>query len=186
MGCGHHSDPSAAIRAQQQQQQLASQQAVAGINKAFQGFNEPFYQNVSNSYLQQALPQLQTQFQDAAKNLTFQQARQGFKPGSTPATTQAAMLSGQQAQAQSALGQQATDEANKMRTQVAQEQQALIGQAGTALDPQALIQQAMTTAAGTAGPLTFAPIGQALGNLGQMYATNGNANMYNDYVNQYL
>lgn len=184
MGCGAK-NPAGDIRAQQKRQQRATEQAVAGIDKAFSGFNEPFYNKVTNSYLQFALPELQRQYQRAQGNMTFNLAGQGLGQSSA-AQRAAADLSGAQSRAQTQVGQSAVDEANRLRQQIGQERAGLISQAQGAQYPGALTQQALATAATTQAPSTFAPLGQMFSGLGNVWLANRQANMYNQFAQDYL
>lgn len=185
MGCGSHKDPTAALQQQQRQNQAALNQSLAGIDKAFMGFNEPFYNNVRNSYLQYQLPALQNQYQQAKDAMTYGLASRGLGQSSA-AERAAAGLSSQQSAARSSLAGSATDAENAMRQQIAQEKAQLYGQAQNAQFPGQMVQQALTTAATTQAPSTFAPLGQMFGNIGTMWLANKQANLANQYANQYL
>lgn len=185
MGCGSTSNPATGIQASQQQQAALTNQSVNQINQAFAGFNPQFYQGVQDSYMNYAMPQLQQQYQGANQALGYKLANQGLMNSSAADQAKNA-LSGQMAQAQQQVGNQAVGQVNTMKQTVGQEQSNLIGQAQTASDPAALGTQALAVAAGTNAPSTFAPIGSMFNNFATQYLGQQNANTYNNFANAYL
>jgi hypothetical protein len=79
-------DNSAAIAQQQEaQRQARITQGQQGIDAAFAGFDDPFYQDYTNKYTGYYMPQLDDQYSDAVKRLTLQLAQSGNLTGSVGA-----------------------------------------------------------------------------------------------------
>jgi hypothetical protein len=185
MGCGHHSNPADAIRQQQMQQQAATDAAVQGINKAFQPFDKSYYDKISQSYLNYALPQLADQMRQSQQQLGYRFGRGGLLDSSV-AQKGKAELGKEAAAGQSQIAGAAQQQANQFQQQIENQRANLIGQAQQASSPGTLSQQAQQIALGTQAPSTFAPLGNMFSQLGNMYLANQMNNQYNQYANQYL
>jgi hypothetical protein len=185
MGCGGSSDPSSYARQQQQQQEKWTNQAVAGIDKSFSGFNPAFYSGIGQAYQNYALPQVQQQYQQNANQLGYKLAGQGLQ-NSSVAQTAGNALQGAMSQAQQQVGNEAVSQQNAMKKSIADEQAQLYSQAQSTTNPTALIQQSLNQASATAAPSTFAPIGNMFNQFGQLYLAGQNANMYNTLAQNYL
>jgi hypothetical protein len=173
------SNSSDALAQQQAQQEANTNQAVSGINKAFSGFTPQFFNNVNQSYQGYALPQLQQQYQQTQNQLGFKLADQGIYGKNSVSQG----LNNQLQQANTTntqnIAQQGLANAQQLQQQVGQEQSNLIGQAQTATNPQALSQQAISTAAEFGAPSSFQPIGSLFNNFAQQYLGQQNAGTYN-------
>jgi hypothetical protein len=179
MGCGSSSSSNAnAIQQQQLQQQANTDKAIAGVNSAFAGFDPAFYQKVQDSYTNWALPQLQTQYQNANNSLGYKLAGQGLLDSSAATQGQNA-LSAAMTQNQNQIANNAVGQSQALQQTVGQEKSNLIGQAQTATDPSSFAQSAAAMAAGTQAPSTFAPLGSMFTSFGDQYLANQNASSYN-------
>lgn len=86
MGKGGKGGGSEAKQARQDEEkrQKKVRQGTAKINSIFDGqFNDDFYRNRRDSYATYATPQLDTQYSDANKELTYSLARSGLLDSST-------------------------------------------------------------------------------------------------------
>jgi hypothetical protein len=179
MGCGGGAtDPSVALNKQQVTQENNTNQAIAGVNSAFAGFDPAFYQKVQDSYTNWALPQLQNQYQTANSSLGYKLAGQGLLDSSAATQGQNA-LSSAMTQNQNQIANNAVAQSQALQQTVGQEKSNLIGQAQTATDPSSFAQSATAMAAGTQAPSTFAPLGSMFANFGNQYLANQNSNSYN-------
>ena len=79
-------DNSAAIARQQEaERQARITQGQTGIDEAFTGFNDDFYNKYNTDYTSYYAPQLDDQYSDAVKRLTLQLAQTGNLTGSVGA-----------------------------------------------------------------------------------------------------
>lgn len=178
MGCGGNSSGADQLRAQQQQQQQWTNQAVGNINQAFSGFTPQFYQGIGNQYMNWALPQLTNQYQQTGQQLGAKLANQGISK-SSGAQNAWNQLQNTNSLNQQQIASQAQQQSNQLRQQVGQEQANLIGQAQTATNPQAIGQQATEAALSFGAPSAFQPLGNMFGNFANLYLANNLANTYN-------
>jgi hypothetical protein len=80
-------DNSAQIaRAEEAKRQARIAEGQTGIDTAFTGFNDEFYDKYNNDYTGYYAPQLDDQYSDAVKRLTLQLAQSGNLTGSVGAT----------------------------------------------------------------------------------------------------
>lgn len=184
MACGSSSAGEAAA-AQMEKQQKWTDQATQGINQAFSGFTPQFYKGIGQAYQNFAMPQLQQQYSNIANNLGFKMANQGLLNSSVNQNAQN-QLAHTMSQAQTQLGNQAVGQENQLRSQVNQQQSNLLGQAASTNAPGNLINSALSQAQTAQAPSTFQPIGQMFNTFAQDYLGAQNANMYNQFANQYL
>lgn len=79
-------DNSAAIaKAEEAKRQARITEGQQGIDQAFAGFDDPFYQGYQTQYMDYYNPQIDDQYKDAVKRLTLQLAQTGNLTGSTGA-----------------------------------------------------------------------------------------------------
>lgn len=180
MGLGG-SDSAAAAAGQLAQQQALIKKSVGGINDAFKGFDDAFYQKRANDYTAYALPQLNQQFQDIGKNLDYRLADAGLNASSAGQQARGALDKNYALKKQSVVdtGQQ---QAQQLQQQVQGQKNQLISEAQTAADPSQVAASAIGTASGFTAPSTFAPLGQLFGDFSNVYL----ANQYAKSVQPYL
>jgi hypothetical protein len=187
MGCGSSSDSSAALQQQQQQQETNTNTAVNAVNSAFAGFDSAYYQKVQDSYNKWALPQLQTQYQNANNSLGYKLAGQGLL-NSSAATQGQNALSAAMTQNQNTIANNAVTQSQNLQQTVGQEKANLIGQAQSATSPSSLGQSAIADASSIQAPSTFSALGSMFSDFGNQYLASSNTNTYNQlakYLSNY-
>lgn len=177
MGCGA-TDTGSQLRAQQQQQQQLTEQAVSNINSAFAGFTPQFYQGATSAYRNWAVPQLQQQYQQTQNQLQAKLANQGLGKSSIAQDLSNQLQTAQQ-QAQEQIASQGLSQSQQLQQQVAQEKSNLIGQAQSATDPLAVSKQATAAAGSLQLPSSFQPLGNLFQNFSNLYLGQQLANTYN-------
>ena len=185
MGCGSSSNVGDQAAAQAAQQQQAITQGQGEIAQAFSGFTPAFYAGVGTAYQNQALPQLQQQYQQASTGLGAKLADQGLGQSSVAQQGFGALGTAMQ-QGQSQIGAEALTQEQQLEQQVQSQQNALNQQLLSSTVPQDMSVAALNAASSIQAPSTFAPIGNLLGNFSQQYLGATNASTYNQYAGNYL
>jgi hypothetical protein len=162
----------------QQQQTAALNQGGANIQKAYQGFTPQFYQGVSNAYIDQANPQLASQYRATGQNLDYNLADRGIT-NSSAAQNLGSSLQSALAQGQQQVANQGQQAAQNLQQQVANQESQLYGELQTSQNPSAIGQSAANLAAQTAAPSTFAPVGNLFSNWSNLYLANQANNLAN-------
>jgi hypothetical protein len=187
MGCGSSSDSSSALQQQNQQQETNTNKAVDSVNSAFSGFNDAYYQKVQDSYNKWALPQLQTQYQEANNSLGYKLAGQGLL-NSSAATQGQNALSAAMTQNQNTIANNAVQQSQNLQQTVGQEKSNLIGQAQSATNPSSFAQSATAEASSIQAPSTYTALGSMFSDFSNQYLTSSNTNTYNQlakYLSNY-
>lgn len=167
------------------QQQMADLQKRVAAGKLFGGketsggFDNAFYDKRKQDYLNFGIPQLAYQQKAAQKALSFSLARQGILHSG------AAEQAGRDLSRQSGLGlqqvtDQATEQANTLRSNVEQERSRLINQLNATGDPNIASQQAVAAASTLRLPSTFAPIGNLFSDLTNQYVNKNLMGIWNN------
>ena len=137
-----------AARAAESERQAKIAQATSGINKQFEGFDEPYFKNIADSYRAFQQPLLTEQLDVARKKLPMRFA----STGSSAYQREAANLEQQQ------IISQGEDFANQQRSNVENNRSDLIGQANSGTDATAAATQAMARSAALSKAPSFSPI----------------------------
>lgn len=152
-------DDSAAIAQQQEASRQANvQTGINTINTAFTPFDSSYYDGIKNAYLSYEQPQLNDQFDQAQRSLSYALDRAGTANSSAGAY-QTGLLQTAYDRSNADLTNQAQDQANSQQAAVATEKNNLLNLNTTAADPSS------TEAATTAGiqtiqtPQSFSPLG---------------------------
>lgn len=153
---------------QEQKRQNLIRQGTKSINQSFAGFTPQFYDKARQAYLDFALPQFATQYQDTKSQIGFGLANRGISTGSA-AKKQWSDLARQTSVGQQAIADQATGVAQGLQKDVAASKNDLLNMLYQTADPAGAATQATSTAAGFQIPSTFAPI----------------ANQFSGLINQY-
>ena len=128
-------DNSAEIARQEEaKRQARIAQGQQGIDQAFAGFNDDFYNKYQTDYTSYYDPQLNDQYTDAVKRLTLQLAQTGNLTGSTGATQLADLKKYYDTQKLS-LTNQAMDATNTLRGNIDQRKSQLYADNRAAADP---------------------------------------------------
>jgi hypothetical protein len=174
-------DNSAAIA---QQQEAARQARIAegqtGIDQAFTGFNDDFYNNYNQQYTGYYAPQLDDQYKDAVKRLTLQLAQSGNLTGSVGAT-QLADLQKNYDQQKLAITNQGNAATQALRANIDQRKSQLYADNRAAADPGAASAAASSAAVALQPTAPSSPLANVFGdffnNLGNVAAIS-NARKY--------
>lgn len=172
-GGGGDSGAAAAAKAEKQRQ-AAITQGTQSIDQAFAGFNPDFYTGQSTAYSNYALPQLDTQYADAKKQLAFALERSGLS-ASTAGADQQRKLEEQYAGYKTDVANNATNYAQKSQSDIENSRANLISQLNATEDPTAASTNALRIAQEQTAPPAFDPVGQFAFNISQGLA-NQNAN----------
>jgi|ThiBiot_500_plan_1041544.scaffolds.fasta_scaffold11154_2 hypothetical protein len=134
------------------------------INNLFDTqFNDDFYSGRGKAYLDYVNPQLDDQYAEARKQLTYALDRAGTLD-STARTSKEAELQKEYDNLKRAFGDKALDYSNTARNNVEGARSNLIGMLNSTGDQQGAINAATGRAAALTAPDTFDPIGQLFAN----------------------
>lgn len=122
------------------------------------GFDEPFYEGRKQAYLDYANPQVDTQYQDAVKNLTFALGRNGLLDSSVRADKSGKLQQSYDTQRQG-VADKALDYETQARNQVEQARQNLISTLNVTGDASGAANSAITQAKTLQAAPAFDPIG---------------------------
>jgi hypothetical protein len=137
-------------------------------NQTFTGFQPSFYNQRATDYVNYALPQLATQYQNTKNSLGFGLANRGLFGGSA-SDRQMSELDRETGQAKQQIADTGQNQANALQQQVASAKQNAITQLYQTADPSRATATAIDSAAQFRLPSSFAPL----------------ANMFSSLLNQY-
>ena len=129
-------------RLAEQEKQTADNEALrkstvegnrGAVDTAFGGFDDPYFNSIAQTYSDYYMPQLDTQYEDAAKQLKFKLARQGISNSTTAGDEQAKMQGVYDIQ-KGAIANNAKDSARQARESVAAAKNQLLNYADSAAD----------------------------------------------------
>lgn len=163
--------------AENQRQQLINQGMVS-INKAYGGYNQDFYNQRAQSYVNFAMPQLATQAQATQSAIGFGLANRGLFGGSSQAKKANQDFSRQYGQAEQQISDTGRGQAQALQQQIEGSRNTAINQLYQSADPAAATRQATSTAAGYQIPQPFVPISNMFSNLINQYYYNQLLNAY--------
>lgn len=163
----------AEARAAEERRQANIRAGVNNVNNAFGQFNDQFYADKSQNYLNYYLPQVEKQYNEARQNTLFQLARQGLTDSSAGAKVFADLATDYGNQRQS-IQSGANNYVQQAKAAVEAQRNSLINQATATADPTAAANAAtnavgslqMIQPTGGYSPLTglFSTFSGALGN----------------------
>ncbi len=170
--CGPKKDKSAQIAAEQQAQREATRRAnimqgTQAIDEALSPFNDEYFTGRQTAYVENAMPSLDQQFQDAQKQLVYALSRGGLLQSSEAANRQR-QLNEERARYERDIQNAAAAFANEGRTDLENTRSSLLSQLNATEDPSA----AATAAANKAALLNAPPTFDSLGNFVFNTATN--------------
>jgi hypothetical protein len=131
------------------------------IASAFGQFDDGFYNTRQQSYMDYALPQLDTQYQDAIRGLTASLARSG-NLNSSLRGEQMANLQSQYDQQKLSIADQARSYGDQARSAVEQARARLMESNANLADPGQIRTQAAAEASGISANPTYQSLGQLL------------------------
>lgn len=141
------------------------------IDSAFSGFNDDYFNQVSNAYKNYAQPQLDDQYTAAKKNITYALARNGTT-NSSIAGDEFGQLAKQYATNESGIAGTADDYANNQRQTVASNKNDVTNQLISSGDADAANTAAISAAKSIAIPASFSPLGNLFTNVSALAAQN--------------
>lgn len=153
---------------QEKQRQERITTGTGSINKAFEGFNDDFYNQRASAYQKFALPELSHQYQQTRNQLVFNLANRGLLKGGA-ANQQWNELSRTMAQGRQQIADSGLAQSQDLRRSVEGQKDTLLGNLYQSADPASAAAGATSAAASFATPSTFAPIGNMFGNIAQQY-----------------
>lgn len=155
-------DPAEEARKAEQKRQGSIRQGMGGIDAAFGQFDDNFFNQRRDAYMNYALPQLNDQYASARKNLIYALSRNGNLQSTAGAERMGALKKQYDAQSL-AVKSQADQIANQTRSDVENSRSDIVSQLEASADPGA----ASTAALNRARLLTAAPAFSPLGALFQ-------------------
>lgn len=164
----------ATARAEEQARQQAIREGTASIDSVFGGqFTPDFYTKRNKAFLDYATPQLEDQYKDAQKQLTFSLDRAGLLDSSTRGQKFGELQKLYDTNKQQ-VGDQALSYENQARGSVEGARSELISALNMSGDAQGTANQALSRAQSLSAPQQFSPLSQLFasftGALGQQAA----------------
>lgn len=174
-GGGGGDGGAAEARAREEQRQARIRAGMRQIDKAFSGFDDAFFDSRAQGYRDYALPQLEEQWTNTLRDLTYALSRSGMLNSSVAAEKQAEakrMYDRYKQQIES----QAANYAAQARGDVERNRGDLVAQLNATADPTAAANAAMARAQSLTAMPAFSPLGQLFADftegLGRYQATN--------------
>lgn len=165
-------DNSAEIARQEEAaRQARIQQGQQGIDQAFAGFDDPFFQGYQNQYSSYYAPQLDDQYSQAVKRLTLQLARTGNLTGSTGADQLSRLKQGYDTQ-KLGISNQAVDAANQLRGKIDSQKSQLYADNRAAADPSSAAAAAASAAQYLQPTAPTSPLADVFGSFFQNLGNN--------------
>jgi hypothetical protein len=160
MGGKSGDDTAAYYRAQDEAKQQAIAEGTASIDDIFSQFDDTFYDQQRQNYLDYAMPQLEDQRVDAARDLTYALARQGQLGSSARATQEGDLQQLFDLQSQNVVDT-ALDKANAARRGVEGARSDLVSLLNTTGDADAAAQGALARSASLTQQEAYSPLADA-------------------------
>ncbi|MFY9292828.1 MAG: hypothetical protein WAP03_19355 [Methylorubrum rhodinum] len=155
--------------ADEQARQARIRQGTADVNKTFGQFDDPYFAQQRDNYLGFALPQLDDQYGEAQKQLTFALARDG-NTYSSAAAEQRAKLQKQYDQNKITIADQGQNYANQSRSSVEEARANVIASLNASGDATQAANSAVARSAALAQPQGYSPIGDLFGSAMSAFA----------------
>ncbi len=158
---------------------------MKNIDNAFSGFDDNFYNNIAKQYTDYANPQLDTQYQQALKQLTYALARSGISSSSAAGAEQT-NLDKQYNQYRTDVASQGQQEEAAARSNNSNTRNTLVNQLINTQDQAGAGAQATSDAALASKPPTFSPVGNFAFQMSQGLQNQSAQNGYNPLLSPYL
>lgn len=159
------------------QRQANIQQGQGQIDSAFAAFNPKFYQNYQQTVLGAETPQLDQQYQNTSKNLTYALARGGSLNGSV-AQQEGASLNHQMATNEGEVAGQAAGATNQLQDQVQGQKSNLTQELVQGGNPSSIAEGATAAASQDRAPSAIQPLGNLFADWSNQYLAGQNAAAY--------
>lgn len=141
------------------------------------GFNQAFYNQRQQDYENYAIPQFQQQYQNTLAQTTYDLARSGLSTSSAANTLDRALNTEKTNQLQD-ISNTGLQQSQQLQSNVAQEQNTLLGQLETSADPQQAATQALAAASQFSQPTAWPALGSLFSNFTNTYLTKNLAQNY--------
>ena len=141
------------------------------------GFNQAFYDQRQQDYENYALPQFQQQYQNTLAQTTYDLARSGLSTSGAANTINRALNNEKTNQLQN-IANTGRSQAQQLQSNVAQEENTLLGQLQVSADPQQQATQALAAASQFSQPTAWPALGSLFSNFASTYLTKNLANNY--------
>lgn len=145
--------------------------------QTFEGFQEPFYEQRAQDYVNFALPTLAEQYRSNRDSIGFGLANRGLGQSSVE-TKAMSELEREAGKGRQTIADAGLNQANQLRQGVEQARQQAVSQLYQSADPAQALQGAVRNAIGFQQQPVFAPISNMFTNLAQQYATQRLLNNY--------
>ena len=147
-------------RYEEQQRQEAIRQGTANIDSMFNGqFTDDYFKKQGQNFLDYANPQLESQYADAQKELTYSLSRAGLLDSSVRADKEAELQKKYDLNKQQ-IADQALSYSTDARNNVEKSRSDLITMLNATGDAQGAANSAMTRASALSQPQAFSPLTQ--------------------------
>jgi hypothetical protein len=144
------------------------------INQAFGGYNDAYYKDFENKYLDMAKPDIDRQEKLAREKVLFGLARTGQTKGSAAARAYGDVAD-TRAQADLQAADQARTASNGLRNDVENQRTALVQQLNASADAASAGANARNSAASLTRPPTYSPISNIFSGITDQFAMNEQA-----------
>lgn len=151
-------EAAAAARAEEAARQGRIAAGQKKIGEVFGQYDDSFYGNVSKAALDYYNPEVQRQYEQATKGLTYALARSGNLK-STSGATKLRELAEAKGRADVDISGRARDYANSVRSNVERSRSDLTSQLYASADPEGIYNSALTQSAAASATPSFDPLG---------------------------
>lgn len=170
-------------RAEEEARQGRIAQGKTEIDNAFAGYDDQFYLDRAQNYVDYATPQIEDQYTDAMRQLTRALARNGTSASSYGAE-QIAKLKQQKADAEVDAARKGQSYANNVRASLADAKNNLISQNNALADPTLIANMAASNSLAASAVPEYSPVAQLFAGVTDALATQSqlearNKNRYN-------
>jgi hypothetical protein len=142
----------------------------ADISSAFGGYNDDFYKQRAQAYIDFAMPQLTQQYRQTGNAMTFGQANKGIMGGSASGQ-QKSRLNQEMGTQRQFVADTGVQQAQGLQQSVEGQKSMLMQQLYGASDPASSAQNAVATASSFRAPSVFAPLSNMFSGLINSYAS---------------
>jgi hypothetical protein len=170
-------------RADEQARQARINTGMSSIDSTFSGFDDNFYKNRQQAYIDYAMPEVQRQAAAAHRALVYALARNG-NLDSSGAIRKDQDLTTDTNKAALEVGNQALDQSNQTRSQIENIRSGIVAQLNATGDDQAAANSALRQTQNLNMPQGFSPMGQMFSDFlsGVSQIGSNDANGYSGFV----
>jgi hypothetical protein len=152
------------IREQEEERQRRIDAGMSGIESAFSGFDDNFFNQRASAFSDFATPQLQDQFSDARENLIFALSR-GGKLDSSTAAEKFGDLNQRLTEGQQDIANKGLDFANTARSGVEDARAGIVSQLFATEDADSAVSAALNRSKALTAPPAFSSLGNYFQNI---------------------